>query len=96
MEALYLSETVDAEIGGLPDRTKLGKLFHAGAVKMALRILSDEWEIPNAEQAAKIMKLMFDAGRVQDGLPTSISAPADKAAIKKLVQEARERGEKAE
>jgi len=94
MYALYLGEVANAEVGGLPARTEIAKMANAAAIKMLMRILTDEWEIPNAEQAAKIAKLAFDIGRVADGLPTSISAPASKEQMKKWLEEAKARTEK--
>lgn len=96
MAALYLGEVAQSEVGGLPARTEIAKMANATAIKMMMRILTDEWDIPNAEQAAKIAKLAFDIGRIADGLPTSISSPANKENIKKLLQEAKERHEAGE
>ncbi len=96
LDGLYRQHTAEAELGGGLDRTKVGAIANGLAVKMLQRILIDEWEVPNAEQAAKIAKLAFDIGRVADGLPTTISAPAKKEDLKKLLQEAKERAEKGE
>lgn len=85
MQGMILYTTAELELKGLPPKEVIEKLANGVTVKMLARILTDNWEIPNAEQAMKVAKLAFDVARIHAGLPTSISAPADKDALKKMI-----------
>lgn len=59
------------------DREDLPKMSIAVMVDLGLRVLGNEWEIKDAEQATKIAKIWHDILRLESNQATSITGQAD-------------------
>jgi hypothetical protein len=59
------------------DREDLPKMSIAVMIDLGLRVLGNEWEIKDAEQATKIAKTWHDILRLESNQATSITGQAD-------------------
>lgn len=59
------------------DRDDLPKMSIAVMIDLGLRVLGNEWEIKDAEQATKIAKTWHDILRLESNQATSITGQAD-------------------
>lgn len=88
LAAMVSAETALVEIEGLPPREDIPKYAYAVAMRTLVGVLSGEYLMPSdAKAAMEVANGAFKMAQTAMGLPSSVSAPADKAALKDWVRE---------